>query len=261
MINKKFKLACKKSFSVTMLVVLITALLIPVYFTFTDKMATTTQIHNWLYTPPINSDDQIQPPVDYKEDNGMDVIIVPSEDTDDDLVELIEIETSQMCFIGDERTVWMEDSVFTDVQFLSTESADINWLKDYGIFSFSQMQQDVDLCAIALGLNDINHYATVSDEYVSVLNDLSQQYPDKIFVFINVGPVDEAKEPRITNADIEAFNERMKVGLNHNWQIVDQYKYVAAEGCNPEDGRLYSSQESAKIFMWIVNSIKNQKIK
>lgn len=168
----------------------------------------------------------------------------------------IEYPTSQMCFIGDSRTVAMEGAVLTDVHFIAKSSMGLDWFNDTASVEFEKIQDEVELCVVALGINDIRNV----DQYIIRLNEFADEYPNKTFIYVNLGPVDEEKYTGIPNSSLKAFNDKMQEGLSDRWQIVDQYAYLAAEGFSSHDGLHYSSQDSAKVFIWIVDSIKNQTI-
>ena len=170
--------------------------------------------------------------------------------------QIIEYQTSQMCFIGDGRVLSMQDSVITDTYFITKSSANLTWFNDAASIEFQQIAEKVGLCVVSLGINDIEHV----DAYIDILNKFAEQYPDKVFVYVNLGPVNEELCAGLTNVSLEEFNDKMLQGLSDRWQIVDQYTYLATEGFSTNDGLYYSHQDSAKIFVWIVNAVKNQTI-
>jgi hypothetical protein len=168
----------------------------------------------------------------------------------------IEYQTSQICFIGDSRTVAMEDAVLTDVRFIAKSSVGLEWFEHTASSEFEKIVDDIGLCVVALGINDIHN----CDGYITTLNEFAEKHPDKTFVYVNLGPVDEKKYEGIANASISAFNEKMKHGLSNRWEIVDQYAYWTSKSFVSNDGLHYSYQDSAKVFAWIVDSIKTQTI-
>jgi hypothetical protein len=157
---------------------------------------------------------------------------------------MVEYQTSKICFIGDYRVAAMEDAVFTDVQFITNDKGDLNWLNTTAINKFESIANGVDLCVVALGINDISNL----DGYVQSLNTFAEKYHDKVFIYANIGPVDEQKQNTLTNAQLEEFNNKIIYGLSDQWKIVNQYEYIAASGFDSEDGKTYSIYDSAKIF-------------
>jgi hypothetical protein len=177
-------------------------------------------------------------------------------DATTEITQIIEYQTSQMCFIGDSRTVAMCNAVLTDVHFIAKESTGLNWFNTTASVEFDKIQDDIELCVMALGINDIDNV----NAYVESMNSFAEQYPDKLFVYANLGPVDESKYSVISNKDIEEFNNKILLGLSDRWQVVDLYTYLSVEGFNSSDGLHYSHQDSARIFAWIVDSVKNQTV-
>lgn len=170
--------------------------------------------------------------------------------------QIVEYQTSQMCFIGDSRTVHMEGAVLTDAHFIAKSSMGLDWFNDTASVKFASIADKVEICVVALGINDIRNV----DAYIERLNKFAEEYPNKIMIYANLGPVNESLYTGIPNSSLEKFNNKMKDGLSDKWQIIDQYTYLAAEGFNSDDGLHYSFQDSAKIFAWMVDSIKTQEI-
>lgn len=168
----------------------------------------------------------------------------------------IEYPTSQMCFIGDSRTVQMDIAVVTDVKFIAKGSMGLEWFNDTASVEFEKIQNDIGLCVVALGINDIHNV----DRYIERLNEFAEQYPDKVLVYVNLGPVDETRYTGIPNSSLEKFNDKMRDGLSDRWQILDQYAYLTEDGFGSGDGLHYSARDSAKIFAWIVDNVKTQTI-
>jgi hypothetical protein len=177
---------------------------------------------------------------------------------DKPIIEIQEIEypTSQMCFIGDSRTVAMQGSVLTDAHFIAKSAMGLDWFNNTASVEFEKIKDDVELCVVALGINDIRNV----EKYIARLNQFADQYPSKTFIYVNLGPVDESQYTGIPNSSLKSFNDKMKYGLSDRWQVLDQYAYLAAEGFSSYDGLHYSYKDSVKVFTWIVDSIKNQTI-
>lgn len=171
-------------------------------------------------------------------------------------IQTIEYRPSQMCFIGDSRTVAMEQSVLTEAKFIAKSSMGLDWFNETAVPEFNKIKDDVEICIVLLGINDIFN----ADEYIERLNAFAAENSDKICVYVNLGPVDETKYTGIPNSSLEAFNEKLTSGLCDKWQIVDLYTYLSAETFSSSDGLHYSMQDSAKIFIWIVDLIKMQQV-
>lgn len=170
--------------------------------------------------------------------------------------QVVEFQPSQICFIGDSRTVNMRESVLTDAKFIAKSAMGLDWFNNTAAIEFDKIQNDIEICVVALGINDIFNV----DLYIERLNKFAEEYPNKIFIYVNLGPVDESKYTGIPNSSLEQFNQKMADGLSDRWQVVDQYTYLSAESFSSSDGLHYSVQDSAKVFVWIIDSIKIQTI-
>ena len=166
----------------------------------------------------------------------------------------VEYQTSQMCFIGGTRTVGMQNAVLTNAYFIAKEAKGLTWFNSSATSEFKKIKNNVEICVVELGISDM----WLADSYVEKLNVFAEQYPEKIFIYINIGPVDEEQHAGVLNCDIEEFNDKLLHGLSNRWQIVDLYSYVYEEGFASDDGLNYSNQDYAKIYAWIVDSIKTQ---
>lgn len=181
-------------------------------------------------------------------------VVGGSEEITNDEPIVIEYPVSRMCFIGDSRVVQMSSTVVTEAQFIAKGSQGLKWFKDTAKVQFNEIRDNVDICIVALGINDINN----AEDYIEELNLFAEHNSDKILVYVNVGPVDENKYKGIPNSRIEEFNQTLANGLSDRWKIADQYTYLSAEGFESGDGLHYSRGDSAKIFMWLVDSVKTQ---
>lgn len=170
-------------------------------------------------------------------------------------IKTIEYDPSQICVIGDGRTVGMS-KVITDAHFIAEESTDLWWFDNTAMIEFEEVRDDVEIIVIALGIDHLDR----ADDYIARLNTLAEQYLDKIFVYVNVGPVVDSVSDGISNENVESFNDKMANGLSDNWIILDQYQYLKSNGFDSTNGIHYSTSDYAKILAWIINSVKTQTI-
>jgi len=166
----------------------------------------------------------------------------------------IEYQTSQMCFIGDSRMAAIEGVMASDAHFIAQSSMGLDWFNTVAVKSFAPIAEDVKVIIVALGINDIHNI----DKYAPALNDFAKKYPDKKFVYVNIGPVDETKYTGIPNSSLEKFNQQVKGELDEQWEVLDQYNYLSITGFESEDGLHYSFNDCAKIYTWLVESVKTR---
>lgn len=172
------------------------------------------------------------------------------------MTQTIEYPQSRMCFIGDGRISDIFNTVLTDAKIISMPDGNLTWLVNEAFNDFDSIKDSVDICVIALGVNDIN----AANDYVNTLNAFAERYPDKIMVYVNVGPVSDINQIGITNTQIEEFNEIMKNSLSNKWHVLDQYSHVVENGFETEDGIFYSIDNSVSLFTWLVDSVSKWEI-
>jgi hypothetical protein len=102
--------------------------------------------------------------------------------------EIVEYGTYQICFIGDETATEMQNSVFTDVHFITNNDVDAQWLNNGALDALAQLN-DIQIVVV---LPDV-YNTDDAESYAMVLNQLSEKCSDKIFICANIGPIDESK--------------------------------------------------------------------
>ena len=160
----------------------------------------------------------------------------------------------EICFIGDDRVVDMQNAILTETRFIAGEAADVEWLKNEAMVDFTEISKDIKVCVISMGLNDLSN----ADIYVSELNNIAMKYPHIKFVYSNVGPIKETEGLGFTNSNIETFNTKIENGLSDAWTIFDTYGYLSENGFESNDGVKYSLDTSASAFVWIVNGVSKE---
>ena len=169
----------------------------------------------------------------------------------------ITYQPTQMCFIGDSRVYGMKTVVAPPhVNFIAKSSMGLDWLKETASVEFESIKDNINICVVALGVNDISN----ADEYIKYLNEFAEKYPDKIMVYVNIGPVNNDIYTGIPNSSLEKFNKKLAEGLSDKWQILDQYAYLTETGFASDDGLHYGAKDCMRIYSWIVDSVKTQTI-
>lgn len=170
---------------------------------------------------------------------------------DNDTVLINKTDTSRICFIGDSRVFDMQQVVITDASFITNKEADLYWLSDSAFARFDDIEQNIDICVVSIGINDLENAIAYIDE----CNNLANQYPDKIFIFVNVGPVEESLCQSQSNNNIRQFNQQMNEGLCDSWIYVDVYQYLVSKDFNTTNGISYDIQTIADMFVWVCGQI------
>lgn len=168
----------------------------------------------------------------------------------------IEYDESQICFIGDNRVVGMQNTVKSNAYFIAKYAADVKWFVETASVEFEKIHDDVEVCVVKIGLNDLSN----AEQCIETLNEFASRYPDKKMVLANLGPIDENKYKRMKNIDLENFNSLLAEGLSEKWQIADLYSYLNEDGFLAKNGIDYSSKDSEKIFEWLIGLVKSQTV-
>lgn len=179
----------------------------------------------------------------------------------------------KICFIGDSRTVMLEQALessgtvdMSNFIFIAQGSMGYEWLVDTAIPSFNSQSSNIETCVIfQLGVNNINtSEETVSQravQYKDTYNSLANNNQDINFYFCSVGPVDETKDAYVTyhnrNEWIEQFNSYLSSNLNSKWTVVDLYTYLVSDGFKPtsDDGLHYTNSVTLKMFNFVMDAI------
>lgn len=239
--DKSFKKAIKKKNGSKQILYLVLLIIFIVTASTTQRTAKYYDVHNIMM-------ELIQ---DTKQNGSVENIFeVPVEHN---IETPISFDTSEICFIGDDRTISMKETVLTDVRFISLRNGNADWLCKEAITEFGNMK-DVKVCVIALGVNDIKNV----EMYIKTMNDFANQHKNIVFIYINVGPVKDDSIKEYTNKNICLFNDRMLNGLNEKWIVIDQYSYLMETGFTMVDDVNYSKQDSSRLFLWLISTIKKQ---
>ena len=170
-------------------------------------------------------------------------------------------------WIGDSRCVGISKTCETnpgDV-FIAEGEKSLYWFQKVAI---PQLQRilDVDpnyIVVIMLGFNDCFNHAFGALEsytsYVPVINSLIKQYPDTVFCFCSVNPVDEKflfsttinttffrQDSESFNPIIETFNDYIRDHCRAYY--FNSYDYLFEKGFETIDGIHYTKETYQKIY-------------
>lgn len=159
--------------------------------------------------------------------------------------------TGRVVWIGDSRTVGMKNAVSGDNDVFIAESGQgYNWFINTGLNQANSKIKDGDTIVFNLGVNDIGN----ANQYVNKLNELvNGSWKGKDIIFMSINPVDDAKSRYVKNSDIEAFNKKMKDGLDSKIKYVDTYSEIKKDLKTDSEGIHYDSETYNKIYDTIRN--------
>lgn len=139
--------------------------------------------------------------------------------------------------------------------FFYRTAASLYWLQAEGASRLAVVSEDVHTVIVLMSLNDLYHPTA----YAEYMNELSAQYPDKRFIFLSLGPVNEEVERahgyKVKNSEVEFFNESVKAGLSSGVEFMDFYSYLQQEGFSTTDGVHYLQNDYVKIYNYIMEHL------
>lgn len=160
-----------------------------------------------------------------------------------------------ICFIGDSRLCGLQASVESNAMFFYRTAASLYWLQGEGAGRLSVVSDDVHTVVILMGLNDLYHPTA----YADYMNEWSAQYPEKRFIFLSLGPVNEEVERthgyKVKNSEVEFFNETVKAGLSSGVEFMDIYGFLQKEGFSTTDGVHYLQNDYVKIYNYVMENL------
>ena len=170
-------------------------------------------------------------------------------------------------WIGDSRCVGIKRScqIRQEDFFIAEGEKSYRWFVDTALPRLRRiLDKDPDqIVIIMIGFNDCFNQAYGAVEsytaYAPVINDLISQYPDTIFCFCSVNPVDDryhfamqfgkkniAKDKDAINPIIETFNTYLK--KNCRAYYMDSYHYLEDHGFETKDGIHYTKATYGSIY-------------
>lgn len=157
-------------------------------------------------------------------------------------------EEKELLFVGDSRFVGMEAAIESEYEFFCEVGKGFRWYEEHQEEIESMVESDT-IVVFGLGVNDLyNGKAYLTLE--------GSPYFDRMY-FLSVNPVDEEKEERygykVTNEEIDAFNEAMKALFGDRY--IDVNTYLVEAGFETRDGLHYRDETYKDIYGYILESL------
>lgn len=187
----------------------------------------------------------------YSNENGtLDENIVPDSFEDE-----TEDEAHHLIFVGDSRTVGMEEAVHgknpsDGCTFIGKVGEGYYWLCHDGIEQLdTALLEEPDAAVIFnLGVNDLEEI----DRYLEYYPQIFADYPEASFYIMSVNPVGEKCEGA-SNEEIEAFNKELAAHFDS--QYLDCYRYLKSEGFETVDELHYTNDTYRQIHHYAVMTL------
>ncbi len=160
-----------------------------------------------------------------------------------------EAEVVGTIFIGDSRTVYMNETVDIEASAENTYvvaegGQGYAWLRDTAVPMAEEIRAahpEIDRWEYItnLGVNDLYDI----NGYIRIYKELAED-ENVTMILVSVNPVKDY--PRRDNADIEDFNEQLQEALD--FQYIDTYSVMMEEGFDTVDGLHYTEETNARIY-------------
>ncbi len=164
-----------------------------------------------------------------------------------------ENETTGIIFIGDSRTVGMNNVVgmsqMPDTYVVAKVGKGYKWYQQTGAYEVESIKaehpHDKWVYVFNLGVNDLGNI----EKYQTLIDEMEI---DNIVYTVSVNPVIDTKVSNVKNEEIIKFNERLqKVADNY----IDTYSYLSTNGFISSDGLHYGKSTYTTIYELIFHVV------
>ena len=151
-------------------------------------------------------------------------------------------------FIGDSRTVGIENLSLDDSVYIAKVGAGYEWFSQNALQRLDSTMvdnagRDVNI-VVALGVNDPDNAAG----YVEKVGEIKSKYPFADVYFLSVNPVTGGS---ISEIDVTNFNHIVMESLPSSVTYLDSHSYLVSNGFNTVDGVHYTDSTYKKIHEYV----------
>lgn len=165
---------------------------------------------------------------------------------------MTELPGTPIVFVGDSRTVQMQMAVGdSDKAYIAKVGEGYSWFKNTALSAIPGCAGNGTRMIINFGVNDLVNV----DNYIELVNSNIDAWSDagiKVY-YASVTPV--GSYPTVNNAQIEAFNTKLKNGLDPRVKWIDGYSYLSRNGFNSGDGLHYTPDTYKKLYSYYLSVI------
>lgn len=133
-------------------------------------------------------------------------------------------------YVGDSRFVGMQSAVGeSEATYIAKVAEGLSWFNSTALpeIEAKLAEDETAVVILGLGVNDLYNI----DNYITAYNELIAKYPKANYFILSINPVDELKAQNngysTTNADIEAFNQKMQAAFPDKY--VDTYSALKSD--------------------------------
>ena len=169
-------------------------------------------------------------------------------------------EASALIFVGDSRTVGLQQTVAGEAVYIGKVGEGYQWLSKQAMKKLEKKLAAAPASTVIFnfGINDLGNIGL----YIAAYQQLMADYPQARFLFASVYPVEQKLAKKsgytVTNQQIQAFNAQMKAAFPANY--VDVYSYLMGSGQMKPKGNLTTDgiHYTAEGYQMIYNYIQTQ---
>lgn len=163
-------------------------------------------------------------------------------------------EEGDIIFIGDSRTVGMQQNVSSNATFICKTGSGYNWMVDTAFAKTDRIVENGKSVVILMGVNDIENASL----YVDAVNKKAKEWKGKgaATYFVSVNAVDDEKTIYVKNSQIRNFNNILSNGLSEAVYI-DTNSYLDIGNSDTDsEGLHYTGEIYNKIYNIIISRIR-----
>lgn len=165
---------------------------------------------------------------------------------------ITELPGTPLLFVGDSRTVQLRMAVGdSDKAYIAEVGEGYNYFKNTALPAIQSYAGHGTRMIINFGVNDLTNI----DNYIELVNNNIDKWSDAgiSVYYASVTPV--SSYPTVTNAQIEAFNKKLKSSLDSRVKWIDGYTYLSRNGFGTPDGLHYTPETYKKLYSYYLSVI------
>ncbi|MCC8045868.1 MAG: hypothetical protein LIP12_10265 [Clostridiales bacterium] len=172
------------------------------------------------------------------------------------VLDLLALDDTPVIWVGDSRTVGMQKALgsYTEDVFIGAAGEGYSWLYETGVSQLKAAISEYPGRPVILNMG-VNDYENLYN-YMVLYDELTLEYPDTVFWFLSVNPVDDEAGLYITNAQIEEFNASLSAAYPDTW--LDCYTFLIKADAGTIDGIHYSEEVYRMIYLYVKEEISDR---
>ncbi|MCD7736196.1 MAG: hypothetical protein LUI07_04410 [Lachnospiraceae bacterium] len=169
------------------------------------------------------------------------------------VLELAGIDNTPIIWAGDSRTLGMQKALGTHTEdiFIGAAGEGYLWLSETGLAQVREAIAEYPERPVVFNMG-VNDYENLYN-YMTLYEEVTADYPDTVFYFLSVNPVDDEAGLYITNAEIEDFNSHLANAYPDTY--LDSYTWLMENNLETLDGIHYSEEDYRRIYVFVKEAL------